>query len=202
MSKSAPTLGAAAALAGYDYQLNVSVLAALRLLLIAKSATRITLEPTNEEDLEADLAPAEPGRVVPSTNLVNGYKLVMQVKLRGGEPWSIDDFAGLLEHGARRVPAKRHLDDPDTHYLLVTNADAKGVARDLLVSGFEESPDSQTFPASLGNILLNNPEGRVAIWGGLTQRLIELEIGEILSNLLCVPLPRQLECRERLRQEA
>lgn len=202
MSKSASTVGAAAALAGYDYQLNVSVLAALRLLLIAKSATRITLEPANEEDFEADLAPAEPGPVVPSASLASGYKLVVQVKLRGGEPWSVEDFISLLEHGKSRVPAKRHLDDPDTHYLLVTNADVKGVARDLLVSGFEESPDPQSFPPSLKPILTNAPEGRVAIWGGLTERLIELEIGEILSNLLRVPEPRQQQCREQLRQEA
>src|SRR5258708_15322231 len=72
--------GATAALAGYEYQLNVSVLAALRLLLITKSATRITLEPANEEDLEADLAPDQLGRVVPSANLASGYKLVVQVE--------------------------------------------------------------------------------------------------------------------------
>ena len=46
-----PPVGAAAALAGYEYQLNVSVLAALRLLLITKSAARVTLEPANNEDL-------------------------------------------------------------------------------------------------------------------------------------------------------
>jgi hypothetical protein len=70
--------GATAAQAGYEYQLNVSVLAALRLLLVTKSATRITLEPANEEDLEADLAPNRPGRVRPSANLASGYKLVVQ----------------------------------------------------------------------------------------------------------------------------
>jgi len=58
------------------------VLTALRLMLITKSATQITLEPTNEEDLEADLEPATPGRVQPSANMTDGYKLVVQVKLR------------------------------------------------------------------------------------------------------------------------
>ena len=53
-----PLKGAAAAQAGYDYQLDVSILAALRLLLITKAASRLVLEPANEEDLEADLAPA------------------------------------------------------------------------------------------------------------------------------------------------
>jgi hypothetical protein len=47
--------GAAAAQAGFDYQLDVSILAALQLLLISKAATRLVLEPASEEDLEADL---------------------------------------------------------------------------------------------------------------------------------------------------
>jgi hypothetical protein len=67
--------GAKAALDGYGYLLGVSVLAALRLMLITKSATRITLEPANEKDLESDLGPATPGRVRPSANMADGYKL-------------------------------------------------------------------------------------------------------------------------------
>ena len=49
--------GATAAQRGFEYQLNVSVLAALRMMLVTKSAARITLEPANEDDLEADLEP-------------------------------------------------------------------------------------------------------------------------------------------------
>ncbi len=148
------------------------------------------------------MAPAQPGRVIPRANLASGYKLVVQVKFRGGEPWSIEDFDSLLKHGERRVPAKDHLDDPDTHYLLVTNADAKGVARNLLVSDFEEPSDPAEFPPSLKTTLPNEPEGRVAIWGGATERLIELEVSYILSDLLRVPQSRQTDCREQLRDEA
>nr|WP_315404353.1 hypothetical protein [uncultured Pseudomonas sp.] len=196
------SVGATAAQAGYAYQLNVSVLAALRLLLITKSATRITLEPANEEDLEAELAPAEPGLVTPKVTLAGGYKLIVQVKSRAGEPWSIEDFERLLNHGERRTPAKHHLDDLNTHYLLVTNADAKGVARRLLVSDFEEKPDPLEFPPSLEKSLPNKPEGRVAIWGGLTEQLIEFQIKEILSDLLRIPHSRILQCCERLREES
>jgi hypothetical protein len=173
---SSSSVGATAAQAGYEYQLNVSVLATLRLLLITKSATRITLEPANEEDLEADLAPNRPGRVTPRASLASGYKLVVQVKSRSGEPWSIEDFDRLLKHGKKRKPAKHHLDDPETRYLLVTNADAKGAARNLLVADFEEASDPTEFPVSLKSTLPNSPEGRVAIWGGLTEKLIEFEL--------------------------
>ena len=194
--------GAKAALAGFEYQLGVSVLAALRLMLIMKSATQITLEPANEEDLESDLEPAAPGRVQPSANIAAGYKLVVQVKLRNSGPWSIENFKALLKHGKARQPARYHLNDPDTRYLLITNADTTGVARNLLVSGLEEWPEEQIFPASLSKTLPHGPEGRIAIWGVLTERLLELEINEILGSLLRVPQSRQAECRVRLRDEA
>ena len=118
-------------------------------MLITKSATRITLEPANDEDLEADLEPSAPGRVQPSANMATGYKLVIQVKLRDTGPWSIKDFDALLKHGTARQPARCHLDDLATRYLLITNADASGVARDLLVHGLEEWPEELAFPPSL-----------------------------------------------------
>jgi hypothetical protein len=201
-SNASSSAGAVAALAGYDYQLNVSELAALRLLLITKSATSLTLEPANEEDLEADLEPFEPSPVVPKASLASGYKLVMQVKFCSGDPWSVADFTSLLNHGKKRRPAKHHLDDPDTHFLLVTNADATGVTRDLLVSDFEEKPDPASFPPSLRQTLTRTPEGRVAIWGGLTNELIEFKIREILSDLLRIPHSRLKACREKLRSES
>ncbi|WP_218171280.1 hypothetical protein [Pseudomonas gingeri] len=65
MSSTGSIRGAAAAQLGFDYQLNVSILAAFQLLLISKAATRLVLEHANEEDLEADLAPDVPGRMQP-----------------------------------------------------------------------------------------------------------------------------------------
>lgn len=201
-----PLRGAAAAQAGYDYQLDVSILAALRLLLISKAATRITLEPANEEDLEADLAPRVPGRIEPHAMIAGGYKLVVQVKMRTGEPWSIEDLRDLLEHGAGehkagRTKALHHLDDPNTRYLLVTNAAAKGVARDLLVEGFEETADKDRFPKTLKTTLKKKPEGRVAIWEGLTEKQLASDTDELL-NLLHVPETHRPNLIERLRVEA
>jgi hypothetical protein len=199
-ASSAP--GAAAALAGYDYQLDVSVLAALRLMLVNKSAEKITLEPANEEDLEADLAPDVPGRVVPSGQVAGGYKLVVQVKLSNGEPWSLEDFDQLLNHGVTRKPAREHLDDLNTRYLLVTNAGVKGVALKLIVSDFEEASDPKKFPPKLKKTLRKKPEGRVAIWGNLGERQLDLEIDHILRVVLRIPHPRHKDCRQALREEA
>lgn len=194
--------GAAAAQAGYDYQVDVSILAALRLLLITKAASRLILEPANEQDLEADLAPDVPGRVEPSVVLAGGYKLVIQVKRRSGEPWSIEDFRALLKHGKARPPAVDLLEHPETRYLLVTSADAKGVARDLLVNDFEEPSDKTAFPETLKSTLTSSPEGRVAIWGSLTEKQLAADLRDLMSDLLHVPRARQNDLLFDLRSEA
>lgn len=198
--------GGAAAQAGFDYQLDVSILAALQLLLISKAATRLVLEPANEEDLETDLEPHVPGRVQPSATVAGGYKLVIQIKLDRGEPWSIEHFEALLKHGSDkkggRPKALHHLDDPSTRYLLVTSADAKGVARNLLVDNFEEAPDKANFPASLRTTLNMAPEGRVAIWGKLTENRLASEIRDLMSDLLHVPKVEQQNLINTLRLEA
>lgn len=198
--------GAAAAQLGFDYQLDVSILAALQLLLISKAATRLTLEPASEEDLEIDLQPNVPGRVEASAAMAGGYKLVIQVKRDTGEPWSIADFDALLKHGSDKPGGRRkalhHLDDPNTRYLLVTTADAKGVARGLLVEGFEEAPDRTKFPACLSDTLKHSPEGRVAIWGKLTEKQLASDLRELMSDLLHVSKTEQSALLDTLREEA
>lgn len=209
MTKSANTAdapgnntGASAAIAGYDYQIDVSILAALRILFVTKSASRITLEPANADDIEVELKEDDPGHVQTMAQLGVATRLIMQVKLRGGEPWSIDAFKRLLKHGKRRTPAKDHLVDPDVRYLLVTNADVSGVARELLVEDFEEQPGRENFPDSLRKILPAAPDGRVAIYASLTPKLLEYEIKHILTAILRVPKDRQGPCLATLREEA
>jgi len=206
MSATGSIRGAAAAQLGFDYQLDVSILAAFQLLLISKAATRLVLEPANEEDLEVDLEPTVPGRMQPSAIVAGGYKLVVQVKRSTGEPWSIDDFIRLLKHGSDKPGGRRealhHLDDPETRYLLVTTASVKGVARGLLVQGFEEAADKGEFPSILRDTLKKSPEGRVAIWGGLTEKHLASVLRELMSDLLHVPRPNQDSLLATLRSEA
>lgn len=206
MSSIGSTRGAAAAQLGFDYQLDVSILAALQLLLISKAASQLVLEPANEEDLEADLKPEVPGRLQSSAMIAGAYKLVVQVKRNTGEPWSIDSFIKLLTHGSDKTGGRRkalhHLDDPNTRYLLVTTAAVKGVARELLVNSFEEAADKDKFPGRLRDTLKTSPEGRVAIWGGLTERQLRSDLRELISDLLHVPHSRQEDLLEKLRSEA
>jgi len=194
--------GAAAALAGYEYQLNVSILAALKILFVTKSASRITLEPANADDIEVEIEDDDPGHVEAQARLGGRSKLIVQVKLRGGNPWSLSDLERLLKHGKRRTPAKDHLNDLDARYLLVTNADVTGEARNLLVEDFEERPDRDDFPASLRSTLPQAPEGRVAIFGCLSPKLLDYEIAHILTDILRVPKDRQPRCLATLHEEA
>lgn len=202
-SGSGMSSGATAALAGYDYQLDVSILAALHLLLISKAATRITLEPTNEEDLEADLDPSTPGRVQPSAATSGGYRLIVQVKLKNDGPWTIDTLKTLLQKGTNRTPARVHLDDDANRFLLITSADVSGpAARKLLMTGLEDWPSKADFPPGLKTTLRNSPEGRLGIWAGLSATLLKHELTDALGAILRVPRARQKECLEQLRRDA
>jgi hypothetical protein len=193
--------GAAAAQRGFDYQRDVSVLAALQLLLISHVTDALTLEPENDEDMEANLALSEPGSIMPIAQVFSGQKLVMQVKLDNGDPWSLTDVKRILTHGKRRKPARDLLADTSVRYLLVTNAGCAGGTKKIEVEGFLEQPDTTDFPASLRSTLPHAPEGRVAIWGTLTESLLKLEIDRAFS-LLKIPLDRQDDCLQDLRSEA
>jgi hypothetical protein len=174
----------------------------LRILFVTKSASRITIEPANADDIEVELEEDDPGHVEAMAQLGVATRIIMQVKLRRGDPWSVDAFERLLKHGKRRTPAKDHLVDPDVRYLLVTNADVSGVARNLLVGDFEEQPGHDDFPESLREILPDAPDGRIAIYAGLTPKLLEYEIEHILTTILRVPKDRQGTCLATLREEA
>lgn len=200
---SKPTGGASAAQRGYDYQLNVSVLAALQLLLIFHATDALTLEPDNEEDMEAELAVATSGArgVMPSARVFGTQKLVIQVKLDNGNPWSLSDVKRLLTHGKRRAPARDLLADTSVRYLLVTNAGCTGVIKQIEVEGFLEQTDAADFPDGLRKTLPHAPEGRVAIWGTLTEPLLRFEL-ERLFSLLKIPQNQQAKCLQDLHHEA
>jgi len=88
------------------------------LVLANRLANELILEPALEDDIEADLAENEPGRLT-STAELNGYRLIVQAKLRGGDAWTVADVKALLKHGDARPSAAKRLEDEGTRYLLV-----------------------------------------------------------------------------------
>lgn len=109
-------------LAGYEYQMDVSVWLALDLLLANKQAHELVLEPASQEDLEAKLEQHEPGRATERMRIGN-YVLVVQAKLRTGDAWTAAGIKALLAYGSEdRVSAAKRLADSNVRYLLVTSA--------------------------------------------------------------------------------
>lgn len=189
------------AIAGYDYQIDVSVWLALDLVLASRRTGEIVLEPASEEDLEAELEPHEPSRLS-STVRIDGYRLVVQVKRRSGDAWTVRDVKALLEHGKARPSAKQRLVDPQVRYLLVTSAALNGGTRGLRVRKPGAWPDAANMPASIRSSLVPGAAGRVAIIGNLDEERLATELKRLLTDSFRVPNARCVKCIEKLRQEA
>lgn len=190
------------ALAGYDYQIDVSVWLALDLLLANRFARSIQLEPTSQEDIEADLTESEPGRLATRV-ATEGYKLVVQAKRRSGDAWTVAGVRALLRHGGKnRLPAARRLADPNVRYLLVTSAGLNGETRGLSVGRAGNWPKRSAMPASIVAALPPDAAGRVGIVGSLDEDRLVGDIKRLLIERFGVPFSRWDECLRKLREEA
>ncbi|MFK0204725.1 hypothetical protein [Agrobacterium sp. NPDC090283] len=194
------TTSAPAGLAGYDYQVDVSIYLALDLMLVRKRLDEITLEPANHEDLAADLR--DETQVSSATRIIiGGYPLIVQAKLRHGEPWSDTDLETLLTKGKKRKSPNTLLtEDTTLRYLLVTSAATKGVARDLRMGSV-----GGTWPAHLPpNIGSRLPglDGRIAVLDGLDEAKLDGQIRDLLQTTCKVPLTHIPNCIKELRSVA
>ena len=191
------TTSAPAGLTGYDYQVDVSIYLALDLMLARKRLDAITLEPANHEDLAADLK--DETQVSAATRITIGsYPLIVQAKLRHGEPWSDADLKTLLTKGKKRKSPQTLLtEDTALRYLLVTSAATKGVARDLRM-GSVGGTWPATLPPDLGS-QLPGLDGRVAVLDGLDEAKLDGQIRDLLQTTCKVPLPHVPDCIKELR---
>lgn len=188
-------------IAGYEYQIDVSVWLALDLVLGSRMAGEIVLEPATEEDLEADLEPNEPGRLA-STARMDGYRLIVQAKRRSGDAWTVSDVKALLDHGKVRASAKQRLTDPSARYLLVTSAGLNGETRGLRVRRAGSWPVASAMPVSIKKHLSQGAAGRVAIIGNQDEERLATDIRTLLMDSFRVPKAQLDQCVISLRQEA
>lgn len=191
------TTSAPAGLAGYYYQVDASIYLALDLMLAQKRLDEITLEPANHEDLAADLR--EETQVSSTTRIIiGGYPLIVQAKLRHGEPWSDSDLETLLTKGKKRKSPNTLLtEDTTLRYLLVTSAATKGVARDLRIGSV-----GGTWPAKLPRDMrsrLPDVDGRVAVLDALDEAKLDGQIRDLLQTTCKVSLSQIVDCIEELR---
>jgi len=182
-----------ASLEGYEYQVDVSIWLALDLILALRAATHLQLEPSSQEDVEADMS-------VASTLVIETYRLVVQAKLRSGDAWTIKSIESLLQHGTARKPVKERLKDPKVRYLLVTSAGLNGVTRDLLVRRPGNWPSSEVMPRTLVKLLGESASGRLAIIGTLDPERLQSYIKDLLIDTFRVPAARWKVCLKALRE--
>jgi hypothetical protein len=191
----------AASMAGYEYQIDVSVWLALDIVLANRSAHELILEPASQEDIEADLTEFEPGRVA-SAMALGTYRLVVQAKLRNGDAWSVSGVRALLLHGQARESAAQRLENPAARYLLVTSAGVNGEARNLQVRSADTWPLASQMPSSIASVLPANAGGRVAILANCDEERIRGEIKRLLTEGFRVPFAKWHACHTHLREEA
>jgi hypothetical protein len=193
--------GGGRSIAGYEYQIDVSVWLALDLVLATKLTHELVLEPATEEDIEANLAEHEPGRIT-STAALDDYRLIVQAKLRTGGAWTVRGLSALLKHGEVRESAAKRLEDPRARYLLVTSAGLNGGTRGLRVRRAGIWPKAADTPASIRDGLPAGSAGRVAIIGNQDEERLTTDIKALLTESFRVPKARLEDCRGALRDEA
>lgn len=177
---------------GWHYQCDVSVYAALELMLVKHATPVLQLEPASQEDLEAELE--LPSMAAKAT--VEKTQLVVQAKLRRTGQWTKAALSRLLNHGTRRQSARDRLKDAATRFVLVTSADVSAELQGLLVRDLVEPPDDTTEVAGPG------ARGRVRIFGQQSEAHLQKDIDFLLLKHLSVPVDRIEPCRMRLRQDA
>jgi len=188
-------------IAGYEYQIDVSVWLALDLVLANGFTQELVLEPASEEDIEADLAHDEPGRVV-SVAKLDEYRLIVQAKLRSGDAWTVANLKALLQHGTRRPSAASRLVDPQNRYLLITSAGLNGRTRGLHVRRAGVWPKAKDMSSTIKGAMPDGSAGRVAVIGNQDAERLGTDITTLLTESFRVPRARLDECRRKLREEA
>jgi hypothetical protein len=198
-----PTSSGAPGLEGYVYQLDISVWAALDLLLSKKLAQHITLEPVaTKEDLEAELSDEQPGAAQSAVQLPGKRKLVIQVKFKTTGPWEVGGISRLLKHGTRRPSAVEQLSrDPDVHYVLVTSADVSGEARELIITSLGGHPKTNDLPKTIAKEA-PTAGGRIMILPRADREVLAGRIQTLLESSFHVPHTSLEACKAELRVEA
>lgn len=192
----------AASLAGYEYQIDVSVWLALDLVVVSQLSGQLVLEPASQEDLEADVDDFAPGRVV-SHAAMDGYKLVVQAKLRRGDAWTQTTLKTLLDHGGdRRASAAARLEDAKYRYLLVTSAGVNGDARKLVQRRAGTWPPEEAMPSAIRDGFEHDFAGRVSIVANQDEERLRGDVERLLAEGCRVPNARLAECRLKLREDA
>lgn len=199
MGETTDDLGGNPSLDGWHYQCDVSVLAALDLLVVNRVSKLLQLEPSSQEDLEAELQAPR----VSSSSEVDSERLVIQAKLRRSGQWTPASLRRLVAHGTKRPSALKLLEDPKVRYLLFTSADVSGDLGALQVDSLLERPGDDMLPdAVFPATHVKAAAGRFAVLAQHNEARVVEKIDAYLLSPLGIPRWRHEACREELRNIA
>lgn len=194
--------GGGFAIAGYEYQIDVSVWLALDLILVSRQAQDLLLEPASQEDLEAELCDPEPGRLVNHVPM-SGYTLIVQAKRREGNAWTPKTLKSLLEYGSdHRISASKRLENPQCRYLLVTSAGVNSEAQKLNRRRPGMWPGQGALPRIIADSLGHDISGRFSVIANQDDERLRVDIDRLLRESCRVPNARLDKCRNQLREAA
>lgn len=197
--EAADDVGGNPSLDGWHYQCDVSVLAALDLLVVNRVATLLQLEPATQEDLEAELQAPR----VSSSTVVDGERLVIQAKLRRTGQWTPATLRGLVEHGEKRPSALELLENTKVRYVLFTSADVSGPLGALQVDALLERPGDDDLPVSVFPAThVKAAAGRFAVLAQYNEARVVEKIDSYLLSPLGIPRKHHEACRDELRKIA
>lgn len=195
----ADSIGGSASLDGWHYQCDVSVFAALDLLVVNRVAKVLQLEPTTQEDLEAELQAPRAS----SWTVVDGERLVVQAKLRRAGQWTVATLRELVKHGKKRPSALELLNNPKIRYVLFTSADVSGTLGALQVDALLERPGNDDLPADVfPDTHVKAAAGRFAVLAQYNEARVVEKIDGYLLSPMGIPKERHEACREELRKVA
>ncbi|ALP65211.1 nSTAND3 domain-containing NTPase [Paraburkholderia caribensis] len=204
---------------GYEYQIVASIWVTLILMLDARRVTEVTIEPDNQEDLQAELvgtgSPLDQESSIVAASFGESIRHVFQMKTLSSSVWSvallkdvIGDGASTQETGveSRRRPRALQLllKDRSLSYTLVTDAKVKPQLSTLARDNVLLERDDTELPTELlkGGTpdSVSSLRGRLHIISGSNAELLQYRIRELLTQKGGVPHSRVVSCIDDLTQ--
>jgi len=198
---------------GYEYQILVTIWAALDLVLAKQATLEVIIEPPSREDLEAALCTEPDNASSGLASDLESFQLVLQAKTRSTGPWSSKDISRILcgknpvqgaPGMARRLPAIEALcANPTQHYVFVTDQGLQKTLTPFRVGSLLERSEAKMLPPNSRNRVPTDKQaavaGRIALCDRVTTELLGLRIERLLTLHGHVPLTKQADCLRDLK---
>jgi hypothetical protein len=188
---------------GYEYQIIATAYLAVDLLLARNRADSITVEPANGDDALVELRAVDSEQATSNVHVVEASKrMLVQIKLRNSGHWTQAPFVGLLTGknsatnpsvSGREWPVKYLENNPETNFVLLTNAQCNPQLRPFVVADICERPaaksPSRKLPAAVSRVA-----ARIAVAEQLTIPFLRQKACDLLNRYAHVPSRHLNDC--------